>query len=310
MGQHYKTSGKFSPLAFAAFIGLCITAFPLLGLIYAYAIWYIPLIYINFLIAAGFGFAVGFLVKKFVIRLGKVRNATLGFALGLLGSIVAMYFHWAVWVDLVLNISDTLGAGGYGVAVSNANALEVFNLALDPVPLFSLIGEIKELGTWGLAGDTPVSGVFLLIVWILEFGIIAFVSITNPSSAARLPFSEAYNEWYEAVDLPEFDFITDPIRVTEALTREDGTELLPLLQRPFSSNESHSVFTVYSCKDDVPLLEIVNKIAKTNKKGEIEFDDQELAPYTYISEALKSQLMEFPLERVERSTARDDFDKL
>lgn len=309
MAHYYKASGRFSPLAFVTFIILALTAFPLLGLIYAYAIWYIPFIYVNFLIAAGFGFVVGLLIQKFVIRLGKVRNALLGLLFGIIGGTVALYFHWAVWVDLVLNISDTVGGDGFGMAVSNIKILEVFTLAFNPGALFSLISEINELGTWGLAGDSSVSGTFLLIIWIIEFGIVVVLSLITPAAGAKEPFSEVQGKWYEQDLLPPFDFISDPSLLLQAI-EYDSTEIDKVLNRPFSHNESHSIFTLYTCAEDAHLLSINNKIAKTNKKGEIEFSDQEILEPITISDSMKSLLLSFPAERVETAEARDAFDKL
>ena len=99
MANFYEPSGKFSPLSFLFFIIVCLTAFPLFGAIYAYAIWYIPIPYINFFLAAGFGISVGYVIR-FVIRVGKVRNPRLAFYFGLFGALIALYFHWATWVEL------------------------------------------------------------------------------------------------------------------------------------------------------------------------------------------------------------------
>ena len=149
MATYYKPSGQFSPISFFYFLLTCLIVLPILGLIYSYAIWYIPIPYINFFITAGFGFAVGIIVTKLAVRLGKVRNTGLALAFGFIGSLVALYFSWAVWVDLVLNIGDTLGSEDIGVAVSNVKFMQVVNLVLQPGTLFSLIGEIKEIGVWG-----------------------------------------------------------------------------------------------------------------------------------------------------------------
>lgn len=91
MATYYKPSGNFSPISIGYLAALALTAFPILGLIYAYAIWYIPFIYINFIIAAGFGFGIGLLINTFVIGKGKVRNVMLSILFGLLGGFISLY---------------------------------------------------------------------------------------------------------------------------------------------------------------------------------------------------------------------------
>jgi len=54
MLNYYKPSGKFSPIAFVYLLLVCAIIIPILGAIYAYATWYIPIIYVNFLITFGF----------------------------------------------------------------------------------------------------------------------------------------------------------------------------------------------------------------------------------------------------------------
>ena len=74
MSNYYKPSGKFSPISFVYFILVCTVALPILATIYAYLIWYIPIIYLNFLVTFGFGFAIAITVGYLVVRLGKVRS--------------------------------------------------------------------------------------------------------------------------------------------------------------------------------------------------------------------------------------------
>ena len=160
MVKYYEASGKFDVQAILYFLLISIIALPILGLAYAYCIWYIPFIYINFIIAGVLGFVIAWLVRKFVVKLGKVRNAKLTLIFGFLAGLICMYFHWAVWVDLVINVGESYGNSRIGVTVSNIEILQVFNLAADPGILFDLIGEINKYGTWGIRSAT-VSGVFL-----------------------------------------------------------------------------------------------------------------------------------------------------
>ncbi len=289
METYYRPSGKFSPTSFILFIGLCLTAFPLLGLIYAYAIWYIPFIYINFLIAGGFGFLVGWLINFLVVGKGKVRNTPLAIGLGLLGGLIALYFHWAVWVDLVINAGESYGNSRIGVTTSNINAFEVFNLAAQPGVLFSLIGEINEFGTWGIR-TSSVSGTFLSVIWVLELLIVVGIATLIPIGGAQKPFCEIENQWFTEQQLTPFNLIENAQKLVEDIAKMNETAF-DNLGKISNLEQDHSVFTLYTSGKNQNYLSIENKVAEVNKKGETEFKIDEFVSYILINDSLKEKLL-------------------
>jgi len=88
-------------------------------------------VYINFLITAGLGFAIGIAVWQIVIKLGKVRNYGLAILLALIASLAAYYFQWVVWTNLVLT--------------SSGEESQLLYLLSNPFDLFQLIGFINEI---------------------------------------------------------------------------------------------------------------------------------------------------------------------
>ena len=109
MPNFYEPSNKFSYASFGYFLLACLTIIPILALIYSYAIWYIPIPYINFFITAGFGFGIGLVVQYLAVKLGKVRNSKVAALFGFLGALVGLYISWAVWVDLAINVGESYG---------------------------------------------------------------------------------------------------------------------------------------------------------------------------------------------------------
>lgn len=289
MYKYYKPSGKFSILSFLYFTVLSLLVLPLLGLAYAYCIWYIPFIYINFIIAAVFGFIVGVLINTFVIKKGKVRNKLLAVLFGFFGGLIALYFHWSVWVDLVINAGESYGNSRIGITVSNISFLQVFTLATEPATLFNLISEIGEVGTWGIRRAT-VSGTFLYVIWLIET-IIIIGAASLSISKHRDPFCEHDNTWFEKQELKPFNFIEN----TEEMITDLGTSNLEKLDSlSFVENieeVSHSIFTLYSSSHNENFLSIENKIAKTNKKGEIEFDSEFIVENIFVNKLLKEKLL-------------------
>lgn len=291
MTQFYKPSGKFSPSFILFFLLVSLIAFPLLGLIYAYCIWYIPFIYINFFITLGFGFLVAFCVNKVVIRKGKVRNPVLALFIGFFAGIVALYFHWSVWIDLVINAGESYGSDRIGVTVSNIEFLQVFSLIFQPTMVFEYISMVNEFGTWGLGGAT-VSGAFLWVIWAIEFVIIVGVSSFLPYLESKKPFSESTNSWYEEITLPALSFIENKEQLIADITSNNHSGFDFLNKEVNKESESHSVFTLYKSKSGKNYLTIDNKTSSLDSKGKVEFKSDEFVEYIMIDGQLSKILSE------------------
>ncbi len=290
MSKYYQPSGRFSPSSFLYFILSSAIVIPILALAYTYLIWYIPFFYINFFITAGFGFGVGIAISHLAVKIGKVRNSTLALVFGLLGGLIALYFSWAIWVDLVFNIGESYGNSRIGITTSNIEFLQVFGLILQPDTLFSFISEINKTGTWGIRGSA-VSGTILTIIWVIEFLIVLILSIIFPYIKAKTPFCEEDNKWFNEEDLPAFNFIKNPKEMVVNLENSNQNSFINLQHTTKANEESHSIFSLYSSKKGENFLSIENRQAKTNDKGEIEFDGDEFVEYISISSELRNQLL-------------------
>ena len=291
MTQYYKPSGKFSPSFILFFLLVSLIAFPLLGLIYAYCIWYIPFIYINFFITLGFGFLVALCVNKVVIRKGKVRNPILALFIGFFAGIVALYFHWSVWIDLVINAGESYGSERIGVTVSNIEFLQVFSLIFQPSMVFEYIGMVNEFGTWGIRGAT-VSGAFLWVIWAIEFVVVVGVSSFLPYLESKKPFSESTNSWYEEITLPALSFIENKEQLIADITSNNHSGFDFLNKEVNKESDSHSIFTLYKSKSGKNYLTIDNKTSSFDSKGKVEFKSDEFVEYILIDSQLSKILSE------------------
>jgi len=289
MAKYYAPSGKFDPLAFLYFILIALIALPILGLAYAYALWYIPIIYVNFIIAGAFGFVIAWLVSKLIVGKGKVRNVGLTIALSILAGLIALYFHWAVWVDLVINAGESYGTDRMGITVSNIKILQTFYLALHPSVLFDFIGKINETGTWGIKGST-VSGTFLTVIWVIETLIIVGIAAIIPIAASKKPFCELGNEWFDEKELPAFNFIEDEPQMIKDL-ESSNPEVFATLTRTNDLENNHSIFSLYTSKHNESYLTIANQVATLNKKDELELEENEFIEYVYLNSELKTSIL-------------------
>lgn len=290
MEKYYKPSGKFSLIFILNLLLVSVTAFPILGLLYAYCIWYIPFVYVNFFITLGFGFLIGFVTALFVIKKGKVRNPFLGLFIGLIAAFFALYFHWAIWIDLVINAGESYGSDRIGITVSNIEFLQVFSLIFRPDLVFEYISQINEYGTWGIRGATA-SGAFLWVVWSIEFSIVIAISGFLSYLEAKKPFSESTNSWYEEITLPALSYIKDQQQMIADILASNHSSFDLLSKSIDSESDSHSVFTLYKSKSGKNYLSVDNKTSKVDGKGNIKFDSDEIVEYIAISSELSKLLL-------------------
>lgn len=283
MSNYYTPSGKMSPVAIGYFLLSVCIILPLLGLIYSYAIWYIPIIYVNVLLAIGFGFAIGFVISFLVVNMGKVRSVSKALMFGILGALVAYYFHWVVWGDLLYNAS---GGNDY-FTFSNINISEVIGLAFRPGAIFELVGAVNEMGTWGF-GDSPVSGTMLTVVWVIEFLIIMVVATFVSIGFAGTPFCEVENQWFKERALAPFNAISDGPSLIAMLEAGDET-LINYISKKSEDQLNHSIFTVYNSDHDESYMSIVNKVAKVDD-GKVSYSDQPVVTHIKVTDDLVARM--------------------
>ncbi|MBB3698495.1 hypothetical protein KMW28_15965 [Flammeovirga yaeyamensis] len=285
----YQPSGKFSPFSFIFFLLVAVTALPILGLVYAYCIWYIPFIYINFIIALAFGFITGLAINIFVIGKGKVRNVNIARLFGLAGALVAMYFHWSVWVDLVINAGEQIGTGKYGITVSNISIFQVFSLAIDPSTLFMIIEEIQKVGTWGLKGNT-VSGPFLYVIWGVEALLIIVPAVIVTTAKSRMPYCEMSDTWFKEIQLPEFNIVADINAIIENISNNQD-EFINDLTFVENTEQHHMVITLFTSEYSDNYLTIEKKIASLDKDNKVKLDTTTIVEYLHVDKKLVTQLL-------------------
>lgn len=290
MTEYYKPSGKFSPTFLLYFFLVSVLAFPILGLIYAYCIWYIPFIYINFFITLGFGILVSLAISVFVVKKGKVRNPILALIIGILGGMLALYFHWSVWIDLVINAGESYGSNRIGITVSNIEFLQVFSLIFQPALVFEYICKVNDYGTWGISGAT-VSGSLLWVIWAIEFIMVIAISGFLPYLEAKKPFSESTNSWYEEFLLPALTYIENKEQIIVDIEQSNHAGFEFLNKDIDSDTDDHSIFTLYKSQSGKNYLSIENKTSKTDNKGKIDFDNDKFVEYIAIDGQLSNLLL-------------------
>ena len=173
----YRESGKFSPVGVIGAVAASAVTAAILGFVYAYAIYYIPIIYLNFFITLAFGAGVGY-VAGFMAKSGKTRNTKVVLLLGLVAGVLALYFQWVFWVGIVFEEVPEIG--------------HVYGLGF----LWELILAINENGVWGMGSSgEPVTGIVLWIVWGIEAVMIVGAATFVALMVCNGVFCERCNQW-------------------------------------------------------------------------------------------------------------------
>jgi len=288
MASYYEPSGKVSALSYLLLALSIFIIFPLLGLAYTYAIWYIPIIYVNVLVTIGFGIAAGFVIKHVILYYGKVRNPKAAVLIGILASLVLYYVSWAIYADLNLNITDTIGGDRFGVAVSNVNVDETIGLALHPSRVFSIMGLLYKWGSWGIFGFT-MSGFMLAIIWIAEFLIIMILAVTTSYEISKRPFCELSNSWFKENKVGPFVYVLDrPALVNDLESSSRNT--FDNLEFTQNDQRDHTMFKLYDNGQGKAYLTAESHKARMND-GKLEFDISPFVERIEITEDMKQSLL-------------------
>jgi hypothetical protein len=197
MSEFYQPSNRFSVGGLLLYVLGGVATAAVLALVYVYAVWYIPLIYVNFFATVGFGLVLGLVLSR-LARAGKLRNPALAGGLALLVGLVAEYLQWGVYLTLLVNTTDVdeFGSGlrQFSIASTTFSPDLFLNIISRPGAMLSVISQVSETGSWSLFG-AQVSGVVLWLVWLVEAVIVVGLPALTARSAAKAPYSETAGEW-------------------------------------------------------------------------------------------------------------------
>ena len=182
--QNYQHSGAIPPIGALLTMLISFSAAAVMGVCYTMLFYYIPFIYLNFLLTLGFGTILGLIVGGFA-RSGKIRNTTFVTLLGFLAACVGLYFAW--------------GTTFFGIVEMGKLPETVVNLnikAYDPMMIIALAQHLFKNGSWALRGGGNVTGWFLVAFWLVEAGMIFYFTLTNArDSITKDIFCEQCYEW-------------------------------------------------------------------------------------------------------------------
>lgn len=291
--NYYKPSGKFSIVALPYYIAAGSLLFPLVAFLYAYAIWYCPLVYVNFIITAAFGATMGGTLG-YIVEKAKVRNFIIGAFFAITSSLFAYYIHWVVWVDLAINAGQIIGDERIAsIAISNVAADQLYFLFTHPAVTRDIIKEINTVGVWGLAGSSDLAnGGLLSFIWLLEAAIIFLMAFKLGTEKISQPFSEKTNMWIACRSLAMLEYTKNPNVLRAKLLRGD-TSILENMRKS-DGLENHTSVKLFDSGAEEYFLSFTNREIKRDK-GKIEFTDNVIIPALRADEALIEIIKKKPM---------------
>ena len=261
MGNNtYKPSNKFNFAGLLLIILGVAGAGCLVSLVYLKINKINPIVYLTILLTVGFGAIIG-VVANFVIKKFKIRNAGMAMLAVLIGALIFTYFKWATYVywDNQEILHD--GKEDYNLTeeymISELPYLgnTLGDLLTSPSELWSQIKDINESGRWSYRASrsssvpkTPVKGIPLTIVWLVEAAILIGLPMIMASGKAKQPYSETEDDWlkeYKNV----FMFGNYNLNVNKQIILNNPDEIfnIPLFENV--PNQNHVKGTLYHSSD-------------------------------------------------------------
>jgi hypothetical protein len=205
--RYYQESGSVSPMGVLSLVGVGTICAAVLGFVYGYAIFYIPLIYLNFFITLFFGIGMGAALGKAGFW-GKVRNTKVMIAAGVFFGVLAWYVGWVAWIH-----------------AWNGQPLA----DLTPPVVLNTMVVLSYTGAYEIFGWTP-TGFALYAIWFIEAAmIIGGAFLVALVALGRKPFCEECDDWtHESVVSSRLQPIANPKELISSLEQHDMSVLTNL----------------------------------------------------------------------------------
>lgn len=155
----YKSTGSFDPKGVGLGLALAIAAMFPVSFIYAYAVRYIPFVYINFLVSFGAVFAVAG-AYVFGESLGRNRSRAASLVAMLLAGVLTLFVFWVTFLYVLFERN-----------------LEYLKMLTDPAYVIDLVKELVKVGWFALKNNRvkgTAYGVMLAIEAAAYLGIFVF----------------------------------------------------------------------------------------------------------------------------------------
>jgi len=220
-----------------------------LGVVYCFSFYYVPYVYLNFVMAVCVGAGAGYVVGQTAIH-GKIRNVNAVGGIALLAALAGIYAEWGTTIYAL-----------YPAAELPQFFAKAGLKPFLPQNIVVLMAELFARGSWGLAANAMVTGWPLVALWLVEAGLILAAAVGAATlRIADRPFCERCQEWVGGLTPhvyvgdgtePVWTEVQRGIFESLALTpRADGTEptYVKLTLRVCDGCSESNYLTITTCR--------------------------------------------------------------
>ena len=242
MFETYKATGKFGvatiPLAIVGLV-LAIAA----SFVYQLGLYWIPLIYVSFLLTWFFGIGLG-MAGAMIVKVGKVRNLAIAVLIGLSLTLAALAGKFYFQYQTMLGEAVTELKADPEFSKLDDGHIRKFvkqNISFKR-HIEARVEQGWQIGKPGRNGGLPLTGPFVYLIWLIEFGILIWSAVRMPVAAAREPFSESLGQWASEEEV----LMTLPVTNSDMVSQiKAATSVDELLQIPIPKTDESNRFAVY-----------------------------------------------------------------
>ncbi|GAB3516692.1 hypothetical protein [Emticicia fontis] len=272
----YQPSGKISPLFYPiGALFLCIV--PVLSNVYSQLHWSLPFIFLHFFFTIGYGIALGWILNQ-ALKFGKVRNKKFASYFALITGLVAIYFIWTSYIDLLFK-EDSVMRSFYKENHSS--------FTVSPSVIWETMSYLYKNGSWNIESYV-VKGFLLALIWFLEAFIIVGMTMMTGTTQVEEPFSEQTNTWFEKTKLTSR--IRRPVNLEAFLAAlgNGQTSVLGSLSYFEFEEESADYYQITIFTHEEETMSYINfsyVVIKTDRKGRESTDVTDLIKNVKVSKA-------------------------
>lgn len=184
-----------------------------------------------------------------MVRVGKIRNITVVRICVLVLLILSFYFSRVVYVDMVESLWN-VGANEFlkGDEPRREFAVRLLQLLIRPDIVFSALLRILPYGTTSING-TMLTGVPLLLMWILEALCFILVPFYLTVYFAQRPYDEDLNMWFPRKEEWHVGYVENYRQIRAEMRKGNVRLLLSGLKEleayQLQGQESYGILTFY-----------------------------------------------------------------
>lgn len=191
-----------------------------------------------------------FLLSRWMGRLakkGRFRSPAAAFWISALVLLIALYFHWIVYVVMVQDVWE-YGKDAFWRSHFRPDTLwQAGRLFLDPAQLWNQVMKIRDTGFWSIRG-IPVTGIRLTVCWILEMLVIILIPSFRAMTQARRIYSEDQRMWLDQQSEFTIAYIKDHRMLRRKLIKGEVDGLQDIHYYHRRGREAHGTMVFYHHK--------------------------------------------------------------